>query len=32
LAWAIVTSFYPIYMYTINITEGVPGVQVVNMS
>jgi len=28
----IVTSFYPIYVDTINVTRGVPGVQVVNMT
>lgn len=28
----IVTSFYPMYITTINIAQGVPGVQVVNMT
>lgn len=28
----IVTSFYPMYISTINVTKGVPGVQVVNMT
>lgn len=28
----IVTSFYPMYVSTINITKGVPGVQVINMT
>jgi len=30
--FTIVTSFYPMYIATINITKGVPGVQVVNMT
>ena len=30
--FTIVTSFYPMYISTINITKGVPGVQVVNMT
>ncbi|ATW27652.1 metal ABC transporter substrate-binding protein [Candidatus Formimonas warabiya] len=28
----IVTSFYPIYIMTLNITQGIPGVEVVNMT
>lgn len=28
----IVTSFYPMYVSTINVTKGVPGVQVINMT
>ncbi|HWR31156.1 MAG TPA: metal ABC transporter substrate-binding protein [Negativicutes bacterium] len=28
----IVTSFYPMYISTINITKGVPGVEVINMT
>ncbi len=28
----IVTSFYPMYISTINVTKGIPGVQVVNMT
>lgn len=28
----IVTSFYPIYVFTINITKDVPGVKVINMT
>ena len=30
--FTIVTSFYPMYISTINITKGVPGVEVVNMT
>ncbi len=28
----IVTSFYPIYLHVINITQGIPGIKVVNMT
>lgn len=30
--FTIVTSFYPMYISTINVTKGIPGVQVVNMT
>lgn len=30
--FTIVTSFYPMYISTINITKGVPGVEVINMT
>jgi len=30
--FTIVTSFYPLYVSTINVTKGIPGVQVVNMT
>lgn len=29
---AIVTSFYPMYISTINVTKGIPGVKVINMT
>ncbi|SDF68571.1 metal ABC transporter substrate-binding protein [Sporomusa acidovorans] len=31
-SFAIVTSFYPMYVSTINVTKGIPGVQVINMT
>ncbi len=30
--FTIVTSFYPMYISTINITKGVPGIEVINMT
>ncbi|CQR73240.1 High-affinity zinc uptake system binding-protein ZnuA precursor [Sporomusa ovata DSM 2662] len=30
--FTIVTSFYPMYISTINVTKGIPGVEVVNMT
>lgn len=30
--FTIVTSFYPMYISTINVTKGVPGVEVINMT
>lgn len=30
--FTIVTSFYPMYISTINITKGIPGVEVINMT
>lgn len=31
-SWRVVTSFYPMYVATLNVAAGVPGVQVINMT